>query len=133
MSYADLLQLIHAAAFFCFLRFLFTRSSFCIVIVCYQLHNCISDLNMSWKWLLMILQDEQNCVTEDYFSFSGSTRESWGRCSSLGLCDEESYPDFRDDDNGSEVSLSLSPHAHTAHNLLSIALLKILRPNMKYC
>ncbi|XP_057433525.1 uncharacterized protein LOC130726300 [Lotus japonicus] len=49
------------------------------------------------------VKDEQNCVTEDYFSFSGSTRESWGRCSSLGLCDEESYPDFRDDDNGSEV------------------------------
>lgn len=62
----------------------------------------------------MILQDEQNWSTEDSFSYTSPTRESWGRCSSLGLSDEESYPDFRDDVNGSEVSFSLSPslHAH---------------------
>ncbi|KHN14394.1 Hypothetical protein glysoja_012432 [Glycine soja] len=49
------------------------------------------------------MKDEQNDPTEDYFSYCSSTRESWGRCSTLVLSDEESYPDFRDDDNGSEV------------------------------
>ncbi|XP_027363794.1 uncharacterized protein LOC113871133 isoform X2 [Abrus precatorius] len=49
------------------------------------------------------VKDEHNGLTEDYYSYTSSTRESWGRCSSLGLTDEESYPDFRGDDNGSEV------------------------------
>lgn len=62
----------------------------------------------------MILQDEQNWSTEDSFSYTSPTRESWGRCSSLGLSDEESYPDFRDDVNGSEVSSpSLPLFTHT--------------------
>ncbi|XP_073225889.1 uncharacterized protein [Cicer arietinum] len=48
-------------------------------------------------------KDEQNGPAEDFFSYSGSTRESWGKCPSLGLTDEESYPDFRGDDSDSEV------------------------------
>jgi len=53
----------------------------------------------------MIQQDEPNDLAEDYYSYTSSTRESWGRCSSLVLSDEESYPDYRDDDNCSEVCL----------------------------
>ncbi|XP_028179609.1 uncharacterized protein LOC114366817 isoform X1 [Glycine soja] len=49
------------------------------------------------------MKDEKNGLTEDYFSYCSSTRGNWGRCSSLVLSDEESYPDFRDDDNDSEV------------------------------
>ncbi|KAK7412769.1 hypothetical protein VNO78_04385 [Psophocarpus tetragonolobus] len=45
------------------------------------------------------MKDEQPGLTEDYYSYTSSARESWGRCSSLVLSDE----DFRDDDNGSEV------------------------------
>ncbi|KAK7331199.1 hypothetical protein VNO77_25417 [Canavalia gladiata] len=48
-------------------------------------------------------KDEPNGPTEDYFSYTSSTRESWGRCSSLGLSDGESYPDFTGDDDGSEL------------------------------
>lgn len=61
----------------------------------------------------MIQQDEKNGLTEDYFSYCSSTRGNWGRCSSLVLSDEESYPDFRDDDNGSEVGLSQNTHSCT--------------------
>ncbi|RDY00666.1 putative protein, chloroplastic, partial [Mucuna pruriens] len=43
------------------------------------------------------MKDEQNGVPEDYYSYTSSTRESWGRCSSLLLSDEESYPDLRGD------------------------------------
>jgi len=46
------------------------------------------------KILLIILQDEQNFATEDYFSYSSSTRESW------------------DGDNDSEVSLYIYMHTH---------------------
>ncbi|XP_061344360.1 uncharacterized protein LOC133290296 isoform X2 [Gastrolobium bilobum] len=49
------------------------------------------------------VKDEQNGLPEDYYSFTSSTRESWGRCSSLGLSDAESYADVGGDDNGSEV------------------------------
>lgn len=61
----------------------------------------------------MIQQDEQNFPNEDYFSYTGSTRESWGRCSSFLPSDEESYPDFRDYDNDSEVCLSQHTHMVT--------------------
>ncbi|XP_017434017.1 uncharacterized protein LOC108340944 isoform X3 [Vigna angularis] len=49
------------------------------------------------------MKDEPNDLTEDYYSYTSSTRESLGRCSSLVFSDEESCPDYRDDDNGSEV------------------------------
>ncbi|ESW19549.1 hypothetical protein PHAVU_006G134600 [Phaseolus vulgaris] len=49
------------------------------------------------------MKDEPNDLAEDYYSYTSSTRESWGRCSSLVLSDEESYPDYRDDDNCSEA------------------------------
>ncbi|KAK7303471.1 hypothetical protein RJT34_14378 [Clitoria ternatea] len=49
------------------------------------------------------IEDEPNGLTEDYYSYTSSTRDSWGRCSSFALTDEESYPDFRGDDSGSEV------------------------------
>ncbi|CAJ1962793.1 unnamed protein product [Sphenostylis stenocarpa] len=49
------------------------------------------------------MKDEQNGLTEDYYSYTSSTRESWGRCSSLVFSDEESCPDYRDDDDASEV------------------------------
>ncbi|XP_014517638.1 uncharacterized protein LOC106775106 isoform X1 [Vigna radiata var. radiata] len=49
------------------------------------------------------MKDEPNDLTEDYYSYTSSTRESLGRCSSIVFSDEESCPDYRDDDNGSEV------------------------------
>ncbi|XP_020221564.1 uncharacterized protein LOC109804183 isoform X2 [Cajanus cajan] len=49
------------------------------------------------------MKDEQNGPNDDYYSYTSSARESWGRCSSLVLSDEESCQNFRDDDNCSEV------------------------------
>ncbi|KAL2341449.1 hypothetical protein Fmac_009389 [Flemingia macrophylla] len=49
------------------------------------------------------IKDEQICLNDDYYSYTSSARESWGRCSSLVLSDEESCQDFRDDENCSEV------------------------------
>ncbi|KAK7246056.1 hypothetical protein RIF29_40914 [Crotalaria pallida] len=46
---------------------------------------------------------EPNGLAEECYSCGSSTRESWGRCSSLGLSDEDSISDFRGDDNNSEV------------------------------
>ncbi|XP_019440077.1 PREDICTED: uncharacterized protein LOC109345491 [Lupinus angustifolius] len=52
---------------------------------------------------LSYAKNEPNGLTEECYSCASSTRESWGRCSSLALSDEESLPEFRGDDNNSEV------------------------------
>ncbi|KAE9599148.1 putative serine aminopeptidase, S33, alpha/Beta hydrolase [Lupinus albus] len=52
---------------------------------------------------LAYAKNEPNGLTEECYSCASSTRESWGRCSSLALSDEESFPEFRDDDNNSEA------------------------------
>jgi len=65
----------------------------------------------------MIQQDEPNDLTEDYYSYTSSTRESFGRCSSLVFSDDEYFPDYRDDDNGSEVCLQHTYMHANAHSI----------------
>ncbi|XP_028758556.1 uncharacterized protein LOC114717548 isoform X1 [Neltuma alba] len=48
------------------------------------------------------IQDTLNGPTEECCSFTSSNRESWGRCSSLGGSDEESYADFNADNSCSQ-------------------------------
>ncbi|KAI4296100.1 hypothetical protein L6164_036087 [Bauhinia variegata] len=53
------------------------------------------------------VQDNLNGQTEECCSYTSSNRESWGRCSSLGGSDEESYADCRTDDNCSQNALEV--------------------------
>ncbi|KAF7801299.1 esterase/lipase domain protein [Senna tora] len=53
-------------------------------------------------------EDKLNCQTEECCSYTSSNRESWGRCSSLGGSDEESYADFRAD-NCSQIDVFATP------------------------
>lgn len=65
-----------------------------------------------WTFAFMVLQDKLNGPAEECCSFTSSNRESWGRCSSLGGSDVESYADYSVDNNFPQVSLSLSLSTH---------------------
>ncbi|KAJ8769869.1 hypothetical protein K2173_008951 [Erythroxylum novogranatense] len=52
-------------------------------------------------------QDKLNGASEECCSYTSSNRESWGRCSSIGGSDDESFAECKGGDNSHEMALKV--------------------------